>query len=425
MKKILLILSSVFIFTQILDAQNKVYFSKDSLRKDIAFLYEKIRELHPDPFMNTSHEAFISFMDSISNNLKDNETKGTFYFKIASLVATIKDGHTTVLRPAFDSQRTLIEGNKIFPIDIHIQNGKFYAIYDNFHNDSITGEILSINDIHISKIAKPILNACSFERDEDINYNTIERDFFLLLSELCTPDSIYKIKLTGEKPSLYITNGISADKLKTLSRYTNIPEPYKLLIENNSNVATIKFENFIPSEKIYNFIDSAFSVIQMKNIDTLYFDVRGNTGGSSDVVSKIISHLISQKYKIYDKYQVKISPFIKEYFQKRDAAIYNAISNMKTGTIYKIFPVFIKGDENIYKGKVVVLSNRRTYSGASTFAHLIKNLGIGKVVGEIGSNEVYFGDFTIISLPYSKISVAISIKKFYEWRSENPKKSRK
>lgn len=73
------------------------------------------------------------------------------------------------------------------------------------------------------------------------------------------------------------------------------------------------------------------------------------------------------------------------------------------------------GNRTKFKGDIYVLANERTYSGAATFAHLVQNLAIGTVKGETGGTSVYFGDYIFISLPHSKLNVAISSKKLYEY----------
>jgi hypothetical protein len=422
MKRILLIHSLLLFAVQLLIAQSEMKLSKDSLCMDLDFAYNKICEIHPDPFMRISQDSVSRIKDNICSVISDNETIGTFYFKVALLIATIKDGHTTVLQPQFISSQNLRHGNKIFPIDVKIKENKLYAVYDNFRKDSVNKEIISINNIPADSIMNPIFNAKSFDKYPDINYKSIERDFFILLNELCGSDSIYKIELKG-RTEPYLTHGLNYDNLMKSSRYTDKSEPYLLSIKNNTAIA--KFANFIPNNELYQFIDSVFQIIVFKAVDTLLIDVRGNTGGSSDIISKIIKHLTPDDFKIYDLAQIKINSYVKERYEKRDTNLFNTISILENGSIYDLIPEHEKEkSDNIYNGKVIVLTDYSTFSAGSTFAHLVKNMELGKVLGDTGCYDIYFGEFVFLNLPYSKLSFTVSTKKLYEWRSENPKKSR-
>jgi hypothetical protein len=423
MKRIILIHSFFVCLSQFLIAQSDIKLSKDSLHLDIDFIYSKICEIHPDPFMRFSFDAFTQLKDSINNSVNENETIGTFYFKAASLISSIKDGHTTMLMPSFPASKNLRYGNNIFPLDIKIIENKVYAVFDHFYKDSISGEIVSINNISLDSLMKPIFNANSFDKYPDINYKSIEGDFLILLNELHGSDSIYKIELKG-MPKTHVTHGISFDNLMKQNRYVSTNHnPYKLSTNNNTVIS--QFENFIPNDKLHNFIDSLFQIVISESIDTLIIDVRGNKGGSSNIISTIISHLTLEKFKIYNQVQIKISTSVKERFEKKDTVLSSKIFEMENSSIYNMELEYIEEQkENIFNGKLIVLTDRSTYSAGSTFAHLIENMELGEVFGETGCDDIYFGEFVFLSLPYTNLNFTISTKKLYEWRSENPKKSR-
>lgn len=71
-------------------------------------------------------------------------------------------------------------------------------------------------------------------------------------------------------------------------------------------------------------------------------------------------------------------------------------------------------EANLYRGKIIVLVNNKTYSGASSFAHVMNKLGIASVEVETGCPTVYFGNFLPFTLPNSKIDYYITFAKFYE-----------
>lgn len=421
MKKKLLIVSLLCLCNGIAFAQNNNCLLKDSCLLDMEFLCEKLQETHPDPFMNVSYDRFVWSKDSICKAITDCETDGDFYFKVASLLSMLKDGHTSVTMPKFKSSRNLRYGNKIFPMDVKVIDGKLYSIYDNFVKDSIYDEMELINNISVDSLMKKIVESYSFDKYPDICYTVIENSFFMLFNELCGADSIYSITYKG-KPDKYVTQGLSYEKLLKLSRYSTIPQHYKVDVNDEKNEAYIKFSNFYPSDKIYNFIDSAFCLVGSKHVDTLVIDIRGNKGGSSDVIEQVMNNLTTDEYKIFDSVQVKVSDYTKRLYQRKDSLSYQKIKLIENGNIFEITPDFIHPSNKIvYNGKLIVLTDKSTYSGAATFAHLIKTMQRGEVLNETGGNDIYFGDYAFYTLPYSKLNVAIAAKKFFEWRSRKSK----
>ena len=415
MKKLLISFFSLTLSFGVFAQQGRL--SKDSLLLDIDFIYSKILEIHPDPFMRISHDSFIQLKNHIKHSIDENETVETFYFKAASLISAIKDGHSVMLMQGFPASQNLRYGNKIFPIDIKIKENRVYAVFDHFHRDSISAEIISINAIPMNSLMKPIFDAYSFDKYPDINYSSIERDFLILFNALGLSDSVYTIELKGIAEP-YITYGTSLDNLRESGRLArnNAQTPYKF--SKTGNTVTARFQNFIPSDQLHHFIDSLFQFVVSESIDTLVIDVRGNTGGSSAIIAEIISHLTTEKFKVYSQAQLKISTYVKERAAKRNTALFNIISGMENGSIYDMETEYYeKQKEHIFKGKLIVLADRVTFSAGATFAHLIENMGLGDVIGETGGNPIYFGEFVLLSLPHTKLNFTVSTRKLYEWRS--------
>lgn len=66
-----------------------------------------------------------------------------------------------------------------------------------------------------------------------------------------------------------------------------------------------------------------------------------------------------------------------------------------------------------------LLTNSATYSAASTFTGVFKELKIGTIVGEeTGGAISYFGDFWFLSTPNSKIQFHVSPKRFIQYGGE-------
>lgn len=120
---------------------------------------------------------------------------------------------------------------------------------------------------------------------------------------------------------------------------------------------------------------------------------------------------------MYSKSQLKVSAYSKAYNKDRHPEIFRQICHLPDGELFEIKGTPVKSnleETNLYHGKITILVNNKTYSGASTFAHTMRNLGIARVEGETGCPAVYFGNYLPFTLPNSKIDYYISISKFYE-----------
>lgn len=207
--------------------------------------------------------------------------------------------------------------------------------------------------------------------------------------------------------------------LKTIKerQSKNRHESFSCNFSSDNTKAILTIRNVFQETELKTFCDSVFKEINHRKIQEIVIDMRNNTGGSSQCVERLISYFPHPDYSLYSKSQLKVSAYSKAYNKERHPEIYNQICNLSDGELFVIEYTPVKDnleEANLYHGKITVLVNNKTYSGASTFAHTVKNLGIASVEGETGCPDVYFGNFLHFTLPNSKIDYYITFSKFYE-----------
>ena len=71
--------------------------------------------------------------------------------------------------------------------------------------------------------------------------------------------------------------------------------------------------------------------------------------------------------------------------------------------------------QNRYNGSLFVLIDDKTFSAASTFAGVIKEYNIGKIVGysATGGTIEYYGDFLLFKLPNTKMEFLFHLNILY------------
>lgn len=197
----------------------------------------------------------------------------------------------------------------------------------------------------------------------------------------------------------------------------NKPESFSCKFSSDYTQATLIIRNVYNEKALKEFCDSVFKEINYRKIPEIIIDMRNNTGGSSPCVERLISYFPHPEYVLYSKSQIKVSTYSKAYNKERHPEIYSQICNIPDGELFVVKESLIEDNRkeaNLYRGKIIVLVNNKTYSGASSFAHVMNKLGIASVEGETGCPTVYFGNFLPFTLPNSKIDYYITFAKFYE-----------
>ncbi|MDR0961615.1 MAG: hypothetical protein LBM62_03510 [Mediterranea sp.] len=358
MRRITLLISLLICF---LHAEGKDSVNTDSLTVDLNYLYASILEIHPDPFMNISSEGLSTYKNRLAMELGECRNVDDFFFKVARFTALLKDGHTTVIKPTFAASKALRTGNVIFPVDILIKDDKCYAAYDHYANDSINREILSINAVPMREMMEKVFSTYSYDIYMDPNYTNIEDNFYAFLNVLCGTDSVYTLQLEGV-PSLYHTKGINMEQLVEARGRAFYAKEKPFGWKTYGNKVVARIANFIPSDELYQFIDSLSHTVCNTSIDTLVIDIRDNKGGSSVGVERLLSHLAQSEYKIYDSIWVKSTPFTRELYKKKGSSLYDSLLSLSDNEVYLTLPTYqAPSPVDNFRGEVIVLVNKASY----------------------------------------------------------------
>lgn len=394
--------------------------SKEQQIADFDTLCNKLENVHPDLYMYQTKEEYNRLKHQIKASFTDSLSISDFYLRIAPFMASIRDGHTMMLPPFTEY---LISHANTMPLRIKATGNKFVVDYPIISKTKICNgdTILCINGNSSEDILSKLYALFASEKGNAIKETCINAYLSPLLwymyrwneSYLFTikrGNRIWEEQLSGVSQSEAL-KVIKAKQGKVYSANFN----YKFSPEGRK--ATITIPNFYQETELKQFCDSAFADIKNKNVQELIIDVRNNSGGSSQAVERMISYFSHSDYTLYSKSQIKVSTFSKLYNKKRHKDIYDEICNLPDGSLYEMKGTEIKSNKAKalgYGGKVTILVNDRTYSGASTFAHKMQSLGIADIEGETGCPEIYFGNYLPFVLPNSKIEYFITFAKFYE-----------
>lgn len=391
---------------------------------DFDDLCSKLESVHPDLYLYQSKKEYENNKMKIKASMTDSIKISDFYFKIAPFIANIKDGHSMMLPPiTSDFVSYVKKDGKTMPLRIKAVENVFVVDYPIVMNSGFNegDTIFSINGVDSKDILKKAYDLWGSEKDNGIKEAAVNTYLSLLFWHMYRWDDSYVFMVkhgnTIEKKHLEGVPQSMAMKVRRERLSKNKPESFSCKFSSDYTQATLIIRNVYNEKALKEFCDSVFKEINYRKIPEIIIDMRNNTGGSSQCVERLISYFPHPEYVLYSKSQIKVSTYSKAYNKERHPEIYSQICNIPDGELFVVKESLIEDNRkeaNLYRGKIIVLVNNKTYSGASSFAHVMNKLDIASVEGETGCPTVYFGNFLPFTLPNSKIDYYITFAKFYE-----------
>lgn len=391
---------------------------------DFDDLCSKLESVHPDLYLYQSKKEYENNKMKIKASMTDSIKISDFYLKIAPFIANIKDGHSMMLPPiTSDFVSYVKKDGKTMPLRIKAVENVFVVDYPIVMNSGFNegDTIFSINGVDSKDILKKAYDLWGSEKDNGIKEAAVNTYLSLLFWHMYRWDDSYVFMVkhgnTIEKKHLEGVPQSMAMKVRRERLSKNKPESFSCKFSSDYTQATLIIRNVYNEKALKEFCDSVFKEINYRKIPEIIIDMRNNTGGSSQCVERLISYFPHPEYVLYSKSQIKVSTYSKAYNKERHPEIYSQICNIPDGELFVVKESLIEDNRkeaNLYRGKIIVLVNNKTYSGASSFAHVMNKLGIASVEGETGCPTVYFGNYLPFTLPNSKIDYYITFSKFYE-----------
>ncbi len=391
---------------------------------DFDTLCAKLEYVHPDLYLYQSKKEYENNKTKIKCSMTDSISISDFYLKIAPFMAKIKDGHSMMLPPITNDLTTHAKKDgKTMPLRIKAAGNVLIVDYPMIDNSGISegDTILSINGISSKDILEQMYSLWGAEKDNGIKEGSVNAYWSPLLWYMYKWNESYVFAVKhGDRIKEKHLEGIPqsvALKIIKEKQSENKSESFSCRFSSDYTKAILIIRNVFQETELKEFCDSVFKEINRRKVPEIIIDMRNNTGGSSQCVERLISYFPHPDYSLYSKSQLKVSAYSKAYNKGRHPEIYNQICNLPDGTLFVIKNTPVKNNlenTNLYHGKTTILVNNKTYSGASTFSHTMKDLGIASVEGETGCPDVYFGNFLHFTLPNSKIDYYITFAKFYE-----------
>jgi hypothetical protein len=377
------------------------------LRADLAFLKERIEEIHPNPYKFIEQNRFQQIYDSLYKIERPLNIKQTFVHYL-NLIRAIQCGHTSI----FVDERLIKPNNvnpKFLPMEVLIFDNKVYVSRNLSENNLLTkgSEILEIEDIPIQKLLKN-LSRYTFQNGDGSNVNVdtyyLQRNFRRLLYLFFDEQDELKLKVRLDKglknvtvktqPLAYLRE-MEAERnpIKNADLYKNI-----YLSENTAKTSVLRIRSFDGNEfengNFHDEIQRIFRNIAEKQSKNLIIDLRNNVGGGLDYADEILKYLLK---KPYQRYQIS-----------SDSTVIAKKKRLSANQFYE--PI----NENIFGGNIYVLTNEGTFSTAVYLAAHLKNQENVTLIGTTcggAADGSSAGEFTSFTLPNTQFMVSLPLLK--------------
>lgn len=373
-------------------------FSKQELKEDLIFLFNKLDSTHYNLYHKNSKNEFEKKRNELSNEIKDSMNLFEFYYHILPIYDMLEDAHSHLIFPFSYTKEYEDQGGKFIPLEVEIEEGHIY-IKKNHSPEYIPlySEIISINDVSSSKIITSLSILVNNERKTS-EYEYMAHFFDRTLFSLFDFDKHYIIQIktpSGERHSIELT-GVTSDLFNTEK------EPFYSFYNIGETIGVIDINLCEERDKFASFCDSVFTVLKENNTPNLIIDVRNNGGGSTFHGDTLFTYITNKKFSQYGPVKIKNSTMV----------------NMEFDTTY--FEEYGSQQETNYtnpkrfNGDVYMIANQNSFSSATMLAATFKCYDMGTLVGkETGGVQIFFDEPIVMTMPNTGLRFLASYQ--YRW----------
>ena len=179
-------------------------------------------------------------------------------------------------------------------------------------------------------------------------------------------------------------------------------------------------------QRFDDFVEEMMAEIEDKSIQTLVVDVRNNGGGNSGLCDLLLSYLTD-----YDKMKnmgckVRMSELLLKHQPNLSGLELNDGTKPDFGYMFDYWEIKRENPEEaasahrinhdpdkIFKGNVIFISGRSTFSSAGLLLTLARDNNIGTIIGETsGHRPSHYGDVLRFNLPNTDTNATVSCRYF-------------
>ncbi len=411
--------------------------SPAQLAEDFRIARSALEEGHSGIYRYTSKSELDHEFDDAAKKLDHPMDCYEFYRLLATTIAAVKCGHTSVSLPK-PIQDELSTTFPILPLYMKVIDGKAYVLRDmSLTGGKLTGlELLSVNGVRASKIVDTLIDATPADGDVETSreYRISGWRLAMGLARMFQMTSPYHVALRAEGSRLEYRAKLEGETLPHLTAMLAARYPQDAEVEHNGDlefldggaVARMTIRGFYGFADDGNkvdmatFINASFDAIRARGSTALVLDLRNNGGGEDELGKLLLSYLVDRPFDYYDDLVInKLTFDFSRYTAEKPDIPESAVERRADGHFHMIgHPNWgtQKPSTPGFSGKVVILINGGSFSTTSEFLSQVDFRHRATFVGEESGGAFYgntSGFVPTVVLPNSKLQVRVPLMTYY------------
>lgn len=367
------------------------------MEEDLDYVVRILRNVHPATYEGFSKQQ-VAAINTAYQRIQEPMPAAKFYFVANTIVCSLQDAHTHLL-----PMKGLVDRRIDVPIVWLFHGFYIRADRDLFkQGDKIVA--LGAKDIDgVIREMRPLIPAENEWWRKLGMAEKLQRHEYL--NHLGVIDS-NSVAVTVEREGTRVT---LAAPLKLPIQC--LPKPASRpwvghQVDADLSLGLFYLDKCIINDHYRKAVRSFFERVRDHSIRNIAVDLRRNGGGNSGVVDEFLRYLDVDRYRHYGG-DVRYS---KELAEKTGHSRKSGYRRGKPGTKRnrKVEDKSLRFD-----GKLFVLTSPATFSSGNWFAVIIKDNGLGTVIGEpTGNAPSSYGDVPTFQMPNTGFSFTVSHKRF-------------
>jgi|GEM_PF-2389151 len=381
-------------------------FEDEIVKAEFQRIIETFSAAYVDPFDYMKTQAFEKACQTLKASVdKKSLTYIELINRLARFYSSFNDGHAYWnLNDQYLQTEFVLSGKRVFPFQPILVGNELYVPENSFGLPK-GGVILQINGRKVSQILNDLSQLFTGDtfahKLSTISQTDFSDYYYLFYSE----EKAFNLQISSEGK----TAEYSVKAVPFTQRENRLPQDKEdcVISTPTADLLVLRINSFQGSDEYKQAINTAFEQLEKEGIPNLAIDLRGNGGGSTDVLCLLAEKLISGEYRVYKACRVKRSKAAED-----SGHVFGADVPYGEKYPYTVTSTF-KGGEKVYSGNLFVITGPKTFSTAFDAAAVLRVNCKAVLVGEpAGGKIIQTGNHFMMNLFKKGIQVSVPYKDF-------------